>query len=206
MPTLQTATIAAIKLVETTTPATPAAGSYKIYVKDDGFMYLLDDAGNEAPFSSSAPVLNDYVCIQHQETQNTSGGTITTGDWRTRPLNYEQSDTAGHASVASNQITLAAGTYITRIVSSVAYCGNHRARLQNITAGTTLLTGTSGYTTQASPYSTGESFIAGLITLASSSVLEVQHRCGATQNTNGFGQATNWGTEVYATVEFWKIA
>jgi chemotaxis methyl-accepting protein methylase len=46
----------------------------------------------------------------------------------------------------------------------------------------------------------------GSFTLASAKVLEIQHRVNTTRNTNGWGSATSWGTEVYTVAQFWKRA
>ena len=148
--------------------------------------------------------LNDYICIQDQKTQNTPGGTFTSGAWLTRDLNTIQSDDGGHASVASNQITLAAGTYTCRIVCP-AYCVNeNQAKLYNVTDAADILLGTTHYT-NATNYNAGYSFVQGKFTLAAQKVLEVRHRCGSTQATNGMGTLCNFGTEVYTVAEFWRV-
>jgi hypothetical protein len=40
--------------------------------------------------------------------------------------------------------------------------------------------------------------------LSGPKALSVQHQSGFTEATDGFGQAANFGTEVYTIVELWK--
>lgn len=146
-----------------------------------------------------------YVKVEDQKAQNTSGGTFTAGAWQTRTLNTEVNDDAGICTLASNQITLAAGTYECRISAPAAFVESHQARLQNVTAGTTLVLGTVEYAgVAAANYAATRSHVNGRFTVAASQALEVQHYCSSTDAV-GFGFRMNVTTEVYTTVEFWKV-
>lgn len=145
-----------------------------------------------------------YIHIRDEKTSGTNGGTFTSGAWRTRDLNTEVSDAGGYASVASNQITLAAGTYLADIKCPALAVGRHQARLQDVTSAVTLLTGTSEYTASTDVVQTS-SHVRGVFTLAASKVLEVQHNGQVTAASNGFGQAGSFGTEVYTVVELTRI-
>lgn len=142
-----------------------------------------------------------YANIQDQKTQNTAGGTFTSGAWQTRALNTAQSDSAGIAPISSNQITLGPGTYRTRGICPAFNCGNHQTRIQNITDAATLLTGMS-----MSSSSTSESLseVTGKFALTGTKVIELQHRCTVNRTTDGFGIAANLTTEVYSIIEIWK--
>jgi hypothetical protein len=122
------------------TPATPASG-YSVIYEEGGVLKLKTSAGVVTAFNVS----NDYICVWEQQTANTAGGTFTSGAWRTRNITTEHSDTGGHCSVASNQITLAAGTYTCLISAPAFLCDRHKARLYNITDGADVLIGTSEY-------------------------------------------------------------
>lgn len=189
-----------------TAETTPDTSADYLLIRDatDGGMKKISPAELVGELGGT---LNDYICIIDQKTQNTAGGTFTSGAWRTRDLNTEQSDAGGHASVASNQITLAAGTYIVKASCPAVYVDSHQARLYDITNTALLLTGTSDVTGSglATVFCT-RSLIAGKITLAGSTVIEVQHYCQTTRNTNGLGVAANFGVEVYTVAEFWKVA
>ncbi|MFA5416897.1 MAG: hypothetical protein WC341_00425 [Bacteroidales bacterium] len=169
----------------------------------DGNPYWRKDAAWEIATSGSA-VAREYVLIQDQKTQNTSGGTFTSGDWRTRTLNTEVSDTANLAALSSNQITLAAGTYEYRITTPGYACDRHQARLYNVTDASVIGVGSSAFGLAASLIAT-RSEIVGKFTIAAGKALEVQHRCQTTSTTYGFGVEANLTTEVYTIAEFWKV-
>lgn len=149
--------------------------------------------------------VGDYIHIEDQKTSGTNGGTFTAGAWQTRDLNTEVSDAGGHASVASNQITLAAGTYRVRAHAYAGGVNAHRLRLQNITDGTTLLLG-SDHLSTSTANSSNHAMLEGEFTIASTKVIELQHRCQTTGTTNGLGYASGWGTEVYSVVTMVKVA
>lgn len=146
-----------------------------------------------------------YICVADEKSQNTGGGTFTSGAWQTRDLNTEKSDAGGHASVASNQVTLAAGTYVVKVSAPAFHVDRHQLRLRNITDGATTLTGSSAYA-RAADLAETHSFIAGRFTIAATKVFEVQHRCQTTMATTGFGLECNFTTEVYTILELWKVA
>jgi len=146
---------------------------------------------------------NAYVHVQDQKAMGANGGGFTMGAWRTRDINTEQADTLGICAIAANQITLAAGTYRCLITCPAFKVGHHQTRLRNITAGVTLLPGTSSYTADGDDVST-RSIVSGRFTLAAVSILEVQHQCQFTRAANGFGVAAGFTTEVYTDAEFWR--
>src|SRR6185503_4616539 len=86
-----------------------------------------------------------YLNYQDQKIQNTAGGTFTSGAWRTRTLNTEAADTGSYGTLASNQITLTAGTYIIRASAPAYRVNSHILRLQNVTAAATVLGGQSAF-------------------------------------------------------------
>jgi len=159
----------------------------------------LDDVGDHRP-----PHGDSYICLQDQKAQNTAGGTFTSGAWRTRVLNTEQADSGNHVTLSANQFTLDAGDYVILAFAPCHKVAANQARLQNITDGTTIITGMS-----VSAPASGEnhiiSTVMGKFTIAASKALELQHRCTSTLATNGFGIKSNFTTEVYSTVQLWKV-
>lgn len=170
--------------------------------KGTSLQQLRMNSGATAPEWATVSTNNDLIVIEDQKSSGTAGGTFTSGAWQTRDLNTEVVDTGNNASVASNQITLAAGTYrcIIRAPGGVDF---HQARLYNVTDSAVLLLGSNGDSRSGGDASS-DSIIMGRFTLATSKVLEVQHRCNSTVATYGFGFPTSWGTEVYTTAMFWK--
>jgi hypothetical protein len=144
-----------------------------------------------------------YVCVRDVKSSGTHGGTFTSGAWRTRNINNEQADTAGICTIASNQITLAAGTYRCIISCPCYEVRMNQARLYNVTNSVVQLLGTNEYQS-ASTAAMTRSFVVGQFTLAAQTTLEVQHRCTQTKATVGWGFATLWGDEVYTVAEFWR--
>lgn len=193
------------------TDQAPSQQSAKAYV--DGHILDEDDMASDSavlpPSQQSVRayvdglVISGMMFVKDQKAQNTSGGAFTQGAWRTRDLNTVVSNTITGASLASNQITLPAGTYIVNASAPAVYINNHVTRLQNITAGTTALKGTSEYASNAQNAFT-RSFISGKIILAGATVLELQHNCTTTHAT-GFGIPTNLDVETYSQVSIIKI-
>lgn len=142
----------------------------------------------------------DYVLIQEQQAQNTNGSNITANTWQKRVLNTEVVDTASIASIASDQITLAAGTYRCRARGVVYTPQNHQMRLYNVTDSVVIAVGLS----QLSQSGGNNEDVAELtcrFTLASTKTLELQHNASVA---GIFGVPRNVTTEIYAEIEFWR--
>lgn len=154
------------------------------------------------PIGTTATI--PYVNVTHTLAQNTAGGTFSNGAWQTRPLNTITTDTNSIASLSSNQIVLPAGTYAAQFAGVGHQCDRLQGRLQNVTDATTLILGVNTF----SGVSGTQEVLAhgfGRFTLASAKTIEFQQRCQTSRSTDGFGTPGNWGSEVYASVEFWKI-
>ena len=148
----------------------------------------------------------NYILLQDQQTSGTQGGTFSSGSWITRVLNTEVTDTGGYCTLSSNQFTLAAGTYEIFARAPGVACDSHKARLQNITDGSTTLLGSSAYS-NASSTVMSDSLLNGRFTITSSKTFELQHRCSSTRATQGLGQSSAFGvSEIYAQVELRKVA
>jgi hypothetical protein len=150
-------------------------------------------------------VVYPYVKVSNTQSSGTNGGTATSGSWGICPINTTDTDTQSISSLATNQVTLPAGTYEVRGRQVFFQTVLSQIRLQNITASTTLLTGESQASGVGDNTTIGCS-INGLITLASSSALSLEYQVSSTKATNGLGTACSFGNEVYATIEFKKIA
>lgn len=146
-----------------------------------------------------------YCKVSDVKTAGTAGGTCTSGSYLTRDINTEDSDSDGVCSISSNQITLIAGTYIASITVP-AYANNEfKTQLYNISDSSVELIGTSMFAGSTVSI-TVTSVIVGKFTITSAKTFEIQHRCGTTRSTDGFGKQTNLGlSEVYTVAEFWKV-
>ena len=147
---------------------------------------------------------NRVVHIQDQKPSGTSGGTFTSGAWRTRDLNTIVSDPGGHATLAGNQITLAAGTWLCDAFCPASYIRSNQAKLVNVTDASDLIIGSSEWS-YGSWDSTIASRISGVFTINVPKVIELQHQCALTWATKGFGSASSFGTEIYSDIVLTKL-
>lgn len=156
-------------------------------------------------------VTTPYIRVEDQKAKGTNGGSSSATTWHTRTLNTEVQDTGSYASVASNQVTLAAGTY--DIVASAPAQGSnqHRLVLWNDTDGSLALAGTSESNNSTDGVTT-RSFVCGRVTIASSKAFSLRHYITTALATYGLGVAANINDpggssliEVYAVFEAWKV-
>lgn len=159
----------------------------------------------DALVSSFSPFYDAYLKYSDVKTSGADGGTFTLGAWQTRVLNTEDDDTAGIGSLSSNKITLPAGQYIVK-ASCIAYRVNqNKVKLRDTFNGVDLLIGASEHADSAFDGSS-RSTVNGLITVASDTTLELQHRSASTQAANGLGNSSGFGVdEVYSIIEFWRL-
>lgn len=157
-------------------------------------------------WTTPAPTGTPYICVADHKTAASDGGTFTSGAWRTRDLNTIVADTHSVARLAGNRLTLPAGPYRCQIRCPAFVVGLHQARLQNITDGTTILTGSNSHSDQTATEAQTDSWVVGWFRLLREVELEVQHQCSNTRATNGFGAQNSFGTEVYTVAQFWREA
>jgi hypothetical protein len=142
----------------------------------------------------------DYIRIEHQETSGTAGGGVSGATWNIRTLNNEASDSGGHATLSSNQVTLAAGTYRFSAFASTGGPALHRLRLWNDSDSAVVAQGPGAE-------GLGVYNVSGQFTIASSKAFELQHYSTAARAGDGQGPAVSTGSvEIHATLELWKIA
>jgi|SaaInlV_165m_DNA_3_1040750.scaffolds.fasta_scaffold07763_6 hypothetical protein len=150
-------------------------------------------------------LFSSYAIIADQKAQNTQGGTFTSGAWRIRDLQTEIADPDGIVSIASEQFTLAAGTYLIKWSAPAALVTAHKSRLYNVTDTATVGVGLSAYANNTY-WGGSTSSGAARTTIAGSTVFRIEHQCGSTQATYGLGITSNFDTEQYTLVEIFKEA
>ena len=158
---------------------------------------------------AAAAAAPDYILIVDQKPSGTLAGTFTLGAWRHRDINTILSDVGEHASVASNEITLAAGTYEFSIFAPAFGVNQHKARLYNVTDTAVIEYGTSEFSegTDIPIDVSTMSIIKGRFTIAGTKVLRVEHYGLYTCADHGFGARSSitGAVEIYTVCEFWKI-
>jgi hypothetical protein len=112
--------------------------------------------------------------------------------------------TIGADSVNNGNFALLAGTYDLEAFLPAYDCDAHQGRLANITDTTY----TAGSTERADAAGNvmSKSRICTRFTIAALKVYQLQHQCGTTVASAGFGRVANFTTEVYSQMEVVKIA
>lgn len=164
---------------------------------------LADSAVTNAKVSPSAAIAmskTNFAVAHLKEVQPaaTVGGSFNSGAWQTRVLNNE-SDPDGIVTLASNQFTLAAGTYLVEAEAPGFCVDQHQLKLRNVTDSTDSILGSAEYSGSTAIYAQTYSKLSGQITIASSKVFEIQHRCTTSRASNGFGTSPSFGVDVVFT-------
>ena len=142
-----------------------------------------------------------FVLLQETQPSGTNAGTFTAGAWQLRPQTLIQ-DLVGICRISAGTFRLPKGRYIVWASAPAFSVTDHQARIYNVTDGSVVLLGTSEY---APANTQTRSMIYGTFVLRAEKVLRLEHRCATTENSDGFGRAAGFGTEVYSAVELWGI-
>ena len=139
-----------------------------------------------ARFEVSQQVLH----VRDEKPTNVAGGTFTAAAWRIRDLNTVVANTIPGASLTNNAVTIPAGTYDI-FVRVPAYAVNrHMCRLWDITLSSTIVSGSSAYTSSSGTANT-DATIQTRQTFLNSTTFEVHHVSQTTEAANGFGVEAN---------------
>jgi hypothetical protein len=146
------------------------------------------------------------LIVADQKASGTDGGGFTSGAWQTRTLNTVRHNSLTGASLATNQITLPAGTFRVSALAPAIRVAQHVAKLYNITASADAIIGTAA-TTDNGNFVGEVSAVIGVITLAAPAVFELRHQCTTTVATNGMGRGAGFGVvETYSVVTVERLA
>nr|WP_169717811.1 hypothetical protein [Sporomusa silvacetica] len=187
--------------INSTTPDTSTtATSYWVETGGDGYLRPKSLAAVKTELGIiTAP---SYAIITDEKTSGTGGGSATASTWNTRTLNTLKVNDNSIVTLASNQITLQAGTYIIEAVAPVWSAGNNRCRLQNITDSTTIAYGTNCLTSAGNYTSGATSTLYTKFTISAAKVFELQHWI---QLTNGGSSALGAYCGISGVVETYSI-
>ena len=177
-----------------------ADGSANQVLKTDG-------SGNLSFVAQSGGLYASYALLADIKANSVNGGgTITSGDWRTRDLNTELHDADGIVSISSNQFTLQAGTYRILATTPSYRADRHQAALYNVTDSSYVQFGTVAYTLNSENINT-ESFLRTRFTISGAKVFEIRHRLQSSVTTygGGVGLSSYWtGSSIFTVVEIFK--
>jgi hypothetical protein len=166
--------------------------------------YVTINASKSPALVGVSQVQPRIATITDQKTSGTSGGTFTSGAFQTRTLNTLDDPTGIVTSLSSNQFVLPAGEYYIEGSAPAVICNNHIARIRNVTDSTDAVLGSSEVATSAATTQTRSVFF-GKVVITSAKTFELQHRCLTTRNTDGFGTASTFATEVYSIVKITRV-
>ena len=164
----------------------------------------IDDAIARIPAPKS---LKDVFHAQDRRRSRSNGGTFLSRGQRGRTLNTVITNNITGASLASNKITLPAGTYYCEGSAPAYGVGSHRTRLYDFNSSTELVLGIPVGVSSSSGNNTLSHF-SGLFTLSGTGLLEVQHFCQSSRSSIGFGfpQAPDASSEIFADIKIWKVS
>lgn len=150
--------------------------------------------------------INPVAVIVDEKSASTHGGTFTSGAWRHRDLNTEVFDPDGIVTIASNQFTLGAGTYIIEFEAPAYNCNRHKARLYDVTGSAVIEYGATAYSNTGGPDQTISKGYARVV-ITANNTYKIEHRCTNSSSTYGFGVGSEYGVpERYTMVKIQKVA
>jgi hypothetical protein len=150
--------------------------------------------------------LPNRAIIQETYGSGVTPAAPTAATWNTRALNTSTVNTISGLSLASNQVTLPAGTYLIRASAPGVMCAAHQCRLADIDAGLQYY-GTSEYAPGTYQIAANRTFVVQRVTIAAAHKFELQHYPAglATAPATTFGVANTFGgTNVFAQMEIEK--
>lgn len=158
---------------------------------------------NGTAWVSSAPAIElstQMIHVQEQQASGTVGGASSTGD-NIRVLNTVVKNTITGASLATNQITLPAGTYRLWARAPGYSAGAYlRSRIVNVTDATVALLGSNAYAQGLS-----DAWVIGSFTISAQKVFNITQYFSAGRATDGLGVAVSDSRlEVQSEVMIWK--
>lgn len=165
-----------------------------------------DLANDVAGHETRLDALESYLHVRDEQASGTEGGANTGDAKNIRVLNTVKTNTITGASLASNKITLPAGTFLIRARAPGYSVNKHKLSVYNVTTAATILVGGGQFAGNAYSLST-DATVCGRFTLAAKSEIRLEHYTQTEVATRGLGIMTgNGDVEVYAEVEIWKVA
>jgi len=163
--------------------------------------------------NSAASTTLKFAILRDEKADGTNGGTGTATAWTKRDINTEQADPDGIVSLASNEFTLGAGTYLIEWESAFQqanYWTHVRTKLRNVTDAADVILSISNSTSGGSSANQGNYHSTGraLVTIAGTKAFAIMYYINAAGGTDDLGEHDNMtiGVEVYLSILLIKIA
>jgi len=155
---------------------------------------------------SEIAATTQFLHVRDEKASGTHGGGSTAGSYLSRTLGTVVTNTIAGASLASNQITLPAGTYDFEAFVPGFGCGGFKAKLYNVTDGADVLIGSTAVA-EATYLTADRSRIFGRFTLAATKSLDIRMRCNVSRASKGLGASLGYGdAEIFTEAAIKKIS
>jgi hypothetical protein len=150
--------------------------------------------------STAVAIFND------QKANGTNAGTASTS-YATRTLNTTVVNNIAGCSLASNTVTLTAGSYVIEASAPAFNVNGHKIRIYNSTTSATIAIGSSAYSVNGNNVMT-ESKAFGYLTITGSTNIIIQHVANTATATSGWGAggAVGGDNEVFAQIKITQVA
>jgi hypothetical protein len=173
----------------------------------DGDSIVLKFSRNGDKGDTGIVTATPYLKVREEQAVANAGGSSAGTSYQDRVLNTVVANSITGASLASNLITLPAGTYEIFARAPAYATQGHRATLYNNTDSSFIIYGGNAFDVATSLVQT-DSFVTGRFTLAAQKDVKIRHWTRTAQASNGLGRNNSIGAEVevYTEVEIWKVA
>ncbi len=190
---------------------TPEPGWQAFDVDEEVSLVFRNDQWENFQVDPGTSVLSTFV-VQDQKSSGTAGGDATTSAWTTAVLNTSITNTIDGASLASNKITLPAGTYLIDATKTFTMTKLSRLRFKTADSNDIIRYGNSAYIGDYDSNSDGRTetgsvlSVKTVITIDTTTDFVLQYHVSETPSSgfanHGLGSPTSLGgtAEVYATV------
>tara|TARA_Y100001963_G_scaffold2470_1_gene3329 strand:- start:421 stop:1002 length:582 start_codon:yes stop_codon:yes gene_type:complete len=150
------------------------------------------------------PISVAVICDEKSANESAGSSSSYNGSWEKKELNTELSDPDNIVSIASDQFTLGAGTYLINWSSPMYMTNRHQSRLYDVTGSTVLESGSSEYSFSDTSVCT-RSMGSRIHTITANNVYEIQHQTDFTRS-DGLGVASMMGIpNIYTLVTIYKL-
>jgi len=159
-----------------------------------------------AAWATVGPSTSQFATFNETQANNTDGGASVGTTFTTRVLNTTVVNDITGCSLATNQVTLPAGSYIATVFSPLRNTNLSKIRLFNVTDSTNTAIG-QNCNVDSSASVGAVVTLQAQFTITGSKAFAVQYYCQSAVATFGLGRAVNAGVnEVYTTIQIQKIA
>lgn len=167
-----------------------------------GTTVIKGDSDWDSDFSTAIAIVVD------EKASGTDGGGSAAAAFQTRVLNTIKADPQSIVSIATNEFTLQAGSYIIEWSAPAHNSDQNQTKLTNVTDVATVQMGSCSFDSSlAADNALSLSIGKAYVTIASAKAFKIEHYTTTAQATNGLGvsvSATS-GTEIYTQLFIQKV-